>query len=473
MAFTNLSVDNFTITDSLVFTNTNSPSEQDNYAFCQTVNFTKPFYARPVVLVTPKRTDNNNNANLSGSRCNAVTTWAEHTSTTDAQVCVKNYNSDANNKDVITVDYMVTGDLDPCIDVTCHYHCLCKAFGPNDARCVAVDSCPSYQEPVCSSNGTTYDNECLFRREMCIQRLNFSVQHPGSCEGFPFQRGRRHMPHLPSLGYSHCEVIPLRPYVFYPDKPLEVQITVNHIDTSDKSYVHDAVVSWVENVGYDRFTACVMAAGYNERKSKANVTVDWMAYQGAPVGGVAGEVGISQWWTGTTCKAVNFPSGKFSVIPSVFVTAAHYRLGLKRDAASVWIEDVTQSSFKVCLRELQNYAGSHDDVYTKWLAFSSLHKPLFTEHSSVYFANAQHPPADYNNAYCKVGIFFFLLESLPGITYTFSKISRVSVQILQNNVNLNKTDSVGYYKIPIWWWLNLKLVVKVGLHPAYLMRVFL
>ena len=77
-------------------------------------------------------------------------------------------------------------DLDPCIDVTCHYHCLCKAFGPNDARCVAVNSCPSYQEPVCSSNGTTYDNECLFRQEMCIQRLNFSVQHPGSCEGEKF-----------------------------------------------------------------------------------------------------------------------------------------------------------------------------------------------------------------------------------------------------------------------------------------------
>ena len=126
--------------------------------------------------------------------------------------------------------------------------------------------------------------------------------------GFPFQRGRRHMPHIPSLGYCHCEVIRLKAYVFYPDKPLEVQITVNHIDTSDKSYVHDAAVSWVENVSYDRFTACVMAAGYNERRSNANVTIDWMAYQGAPVGGVAGEVRISQWWTGTTCKTVNFPS---------------------------------------------------------------------------------------------------------------------------------------------------------------------
>ena len=111
MAFTNLRVDNFTITSSLVFTNTNSPSPQDNYAFCQvriksasflhlypyknslfcttttliilfhlilqTINFTETFYAPPVVLVTPRRSDNNNNSNLSGSRCNAVTTWVE------------------------------------------------------------------------------------------------------------------------------------------------------------------------------------------------------------------------------------------------------------------------------------------------------------------------------------------------------------------------------------------------------------
>jgi len=51
-----------------------------------------------------------------------------------------------------------------------------------------------------------------------------------------------------------------------------------------------------------------MAAGFNERKSNANVTVDWMAYQAAPVGGVTGKVLMSQWWTGTTCKTVNFPS---------------------------------------------------------------------------------------------------------------------------------------------------------------------
>ena len=119
------------------------------------------------------------------------------------------------------------------------------------------------------------------------------------------------MPHIPSLGYSHCQVIRFRPFVFYPDKPIQVQITVNHIDTSDMNYVHDAAVSWIEDVTYEQFTACVMAAGYNERKSRANVSIDWIAYQGAPVGGVTGEVRMSQWWTGTTCKTVNFPSVSF------------------------------------------------------------------------------------------------------------------------------------------------------------------
>ena len=119
------------------------------------------------------------------------------------------------------------------------------------------------------------------------------------------------MPHIPSLGYSHCQVIRFRPFVFYPDKPIQVQITVNHIDTSDMNYVHDAAVSWIEDVTYEQFTACVMAAGYNERKSRANVSIDWIAYQGAPVGGVTGEVPMSQWWTGTTCKTVNFPSVSF------------------------------------------------------------------------------------------------------------------------------------------------------------------
>ncbi|CAH3133175.1 unnamed protein product [Porites lobata] len=473
MACTNLRVDNFTLSNILVFTSNNLPSPQIDYAFCQKINFTDQFYAPPVVMVTAERVSND--SHLSG--CNAITAWVEYTSTADTEICVRTY--DAKSKQTIKVDYLIIGgrnawlmwvflyiqtycnkrkrfginqefnfqcncfgtpkwplsrhmktfcifcihtiithfllftDLDPCIDVLCDYHGLCKAFGPYDARCVCIDSCPQYQEPVCSSNGTTYDNTYLFKQEMCLLQLNCTVQHPGSCEGFPFQRDRRHMPHIPSLGYSHCQVIRFQLFVFYPDKPIQVQITVNHIDTSDMNYVHDAAVSWIEDVTYEKFTACVMAAGYNERKSRANVSIDWIAYQGAPVGGVTGEVRMSQWWTGTTCKTVNFPS--FSKEPSVFVTVAHHHAGLKRDAASIWLEDISLSSFKLCLRELQNYAGSHEDIYVNWLAFLSLHKPLFSEHSSIYFPNSQSPGAWNNNAFCRDISFTKVYKNAPSV----------------------------------------------------------
>ena len=70
------------------------------------------------------------------------------------------------------------------------------------------------------------------------------------------------------------------------------------------------------------------------------------------------------------------------VQPSVFVTAKHNNPGLKRDACSLWIEDVTQKSFQVCMRELQNYAGSHKDVYVvsfatyDFVSFLSIHNVL-------------------------------------------------------------------------------------------------
>ena len=36
------------------------------------------------------------------------------------------------------------------------------------------------------------------------------------------------------------------------------------------------------------------------------------------------------------------------------------------------------------------------------MAFTSLHKLPFSEHSSLYFANDRLPAADHNNAFCKV-----------------------------------------------------------------------
>jgi len=46
----------------------------------------------------------------------------------------------------------------------------------------------------------------------------------------------------------------------------------------------------------------------------------------------------------------------------VLTTAEHLRNGKEYDAALIWTEDVTKDSFKVCLRELQNFDGKHEDI---------------------------------------------------------------------------------------------------------------
>ena len=55
--------------------------------------------------------------------------------------------------------------------------------------------------------------------------------------------------------------------------------------------------------------------------------------------------------------------GKFKVAPVVLVTSEHLRSGKEYDAALIWTEDVAKDSFKVCLRELQNFDGQHQDIY--------------------------------------------------------------------------------------------------------------
>ena len=59
---------------------------------------------------------------------------------------------------------------------------------------------------------------------------------------------------------------------------------------------------------------------------------------------------------------LQFLQGKYSKPPTIFATAEHYRSRLRHDVTSVWLEDVTATSFKIFLRELQNFAGVHEDI---------------------------------------------------------------------------------------------------------------
>lgn len=50
-------------------------------------------------------------------------------------------------------------------------------------------------------------------------------------------------------------------------------------------------------------------------------------------------------------------------MPTILATADHVSSAYKHDAASLWIENATSSNFYICLRELQNYDGFHEELF--------------------------------------------------------------------------------------------------------------
>ena len=70
---------------------------------------------------------------------------------------------------------------------------------------------------------------------------------------------------------------------------------------------------------------------------------------------------------------------KFNETPVVLVTSEHLRTGKEYDASLIWTEDVTKSSFKVCLREMQNFDGKHENIDV--VSASLAH--LFSKHVSA------------------------------------------------------------------------------------------
>lgn len=73
-----------------------------------------------------------------------------------------------------------------------------------------------------------------------------------------------------------------------------------------------------------------MQAGRKTKNFNPYATVDWMAYQGAPVEGMAGVIKIQKWWSGTNCADMTFPKvgscvNKRAVPPSAY----HLQLNIK------------------------------------------------------------------------------------------------------------------------------------------------
>ena len=53
---------------------------------------------------------------------------------------------------------------------------------------------------------------------------------------------------------------------------------------------------------------------------------------------------------------------RFATPPIVLATASHQFPERPQDAMAVWVEDLTEDSFKICLREIKIFEGLHKGI---------------------------------------------------------------------------------------------------------------
>ncbi|XP_065837701.1 uncharacterized protein [Oscarella lobularis] len=398
---------------------------------CQTVRFQRKYYrnTRPTVLASPTV--------LTGSRSApevAVVAWTESANKFSVNLCVQVLPP----SDVL-VTWAAIGTIDPCVGVTCELFGVCADTGPRSYECVAPSCDSSIDEPVCASDGVSYDNECEYHRFVFnTRRSDIVIYHRGRCNVFPFQRGNGQIEASRISTSYACKTVQINSNLFYPDKRMEALATPNFHTATDSTFVHDVPTLWIDNLTSDNMTVCVYIAGRGERHATDQVSFTWFVYQGAPDGALGGVVNTETWLTGTTCTQVNLAM-TFDSPPNVLATLRHSVPGVRRDAATLWTKDVGTQSFSLCVRELQNFDGAHENVSINWLALPTrgprVFLEVFSDFGLVRFAGNDLTPSRKNNyAFCKTVQFSRNFSQVPSVLVTPRHNDQGNALFLYDNI---------------------------------------
>ncbi|CAJ0957416.1 unnamed protein product, partial [Mesorhabditis belari] len=80
----------------------------------------------------------------------------------------------------ITVKYY--GKCDPCDGHLCAAGTTCKVGVHRRAECRCSQQCPLNREPVCGTDGNTYENECVMKVAACREDRTITVWKKGTCK---------------------------------------------------------------------------------------------------------------------------------------------------------------------------------------------------------------------------------------------------------------------------------------------------
>eukprot|EP00298_Acanthocystis_sp_HF-20_P008112 c17482_g1_i1.p1 GENE.c17482_g1_i1~~c17482_g1_i1.p1 ORF type:complete len:972 (+),score=393.43 c17482_g1_i1:107-2917(+) len=149
-----------------------------------------------------------------------------------------------------------------------------------------------------------------------------------------------------------------------------VQATVSHRDQKSENRPHNGLVHWIEDISRYSFTACARELTQYGAGAHSQLNIEWLAYLDKSIPGAqTGEVAFSS-FVGVACQMIVF-SPPFRTVPYFQATTNHRYTMMVHDASTLWVEEITSSYARVCVRETaHDDTGSHDgNLRVSWLAF--------------------------------------------------------------------------------------------------------
>jgi len=135
------------------------------------------------------------------------------------------------------------------------------------------------------------------------------------------------------------------------------------------TWTHAPLARWVEDAGPEGFTWCMREDSDYDGGHEA-LRLDWLAVptSNAEVMGVRAGRQEVDGASRRACQTVSFEPA-FQAVPDVHVALDFGAVGdAPRDAAALWVEEVSGSGFRACAEQLQGFDGPLAPLSFAWLA---------------------------------------------------------------------------------------------------------